>query len=234
MKKILETINRKWAEYLLEIIVIMIGILGAYALNNWNEERKNRHQETDYLKAINEEFKKNKEQFDYLVEIRSDICNTCDKIATMAPITVANWDSIYFYYNSSIYLTPRFAPSTSSIESLINNASFDIIRSDSLRSLLIEWDNIYNDWKEEENDAIQSAFNVRKWIEDNVKMHWTDNNLGTSTIINFEKLYVLQNLIQVRCGFANYILQGDQNFENETVRLKEAIDRIILLSQFEK
>jgi hypothetical protein len=52
MKAILSVIRRKWAEYILEILVIIIGILGAFALDNWNEERSQKAQGKDYKRSV--------------------------------------------------------------------------------------------------------------------------------------------------------------------------------------
>ena len=40
MKKILNHLTTDWYKYLLELIVITAGVLGAFALNNWNEGTK--------------------------------------------------------------------------------------------------------------------------------------------------------------------------------------------------
>lgn len=51
MKKIVRLIKKKWSEYVIEILVIIIGIFGAFLLNDWNEKRK---QENFFLIIIDQ------------------------------------------------------------------------------------------------------------------------------------------------------------------------------------
>jgi hypothetical protein len=52
MKRILKTIKKKWPEYLIESIVIVASILGAYALDNWNENRKGKIQRAELIESL--------------------------------------------------------------------------------------------------------------------------------------------------------------------------------------
>ncbi|MFT6995994.1 MAG: hypothetical protein ACJA1P_002741, partial [Maribacter sp.] len=45
-----------------EIILVVIGILIALSINNWNENRKIRNTEQQYLHTLKEEFSFNKDE----------------------------------------------------------------------------------------------------------------------------------------------------------------------------
>lgn len=68
MKKILETLKLKWAEYLLEMIVIVMGILGAFMLNNWNTHRNERTIEREYMQSMLSDLEKDKNSLHTKIE----------------------------------------------------------------------------------------------------------------------------------------------------------------------
>ena len=50
MKKIIEHLKENWIRHGFETLVVTVGILGAFTLNHWNEERKDRSMEKDFLR----------------------------------------------------------------------------------------------------------------------------------------------------------------------------------------
>ena len=82
MKRIITTLSLKWPEYLLEILVITVGILVAFALNNWNEGRKERWKEKEPLFQIAENIKRNNTELKRSIESDQQIIASFERILT--------------------------------------------------------------------------------------------------------------------------------------------------------
>lgn len=117
-----------------EIILVVVGILIALSVNNWNEETKERLLETKILKEIVSNLNID------LIEIRADI-------ALMDSVNLACHDIIRFmetdstpsesfYYNAAkIRVNPHFDPNKSGY-SLMVSKGVEIILNDSLRGAI--------------------------------------------------------------------------------------------------
>lgn len=68
MKRIFTTLKEKWPEYLLEILVITMGILGAFLLNSWNEARKTDNATKEALASVLDDLRQDSIQFKSHVE----------------------------------------------------------------------------------------------------------------------------------------------------------------------
>jgi hypothetical protein len=134
-----------------EILLVVIGILIALQINNWNDERKNRQKEASILNQIHKDFLSNKVQLDSIKANNLAVLKGCDALLSQMPFKKDSiqTDSIRKSF-SIIFSVKTFNPSNGAVEALINSSSFDLIQNDTLRNLLVSWKDVYQDYSEEE------------------------------------------------------------------------------------
>ena len=71
----------KYARYAIgEILLVVIGILIALQINNWNEDLKTRNKELTYLESIKTDLLLNVEELNNFIELRDSCVVSCNKI----------------------------------------------------------------------------------------------------------------------------------------------------------
>lgn len=141
MKNILETLKTKWAEYLLEIIVIIIGIIGAFMLNSWHEGRKERNFEHKVLTELHSSLQSNIDYLDLAIERSDEAWKSCELILSYFEDDLPYSNSLDHHFSRSLFW---FHPSINSnaYESL-KSYGLHLITNDSIRKNLTD---IY-EWK---------------------------------------------------------------------------------------
>ncbi|NQZ43011.1 MAG: hypothetical protein HRT65_01790 [Flavobacteriaceae bacterium] len=231
--------DNKLGKYVLyaigEIVLVVIGILIALQLNRMREEQQDRAKELSYLKEINLDFKYNKQQLDSILDFNAGSLKAglkLDSLMTIMKRDVAVKDhpnypmnDSMFSYQSRLFTNLSFNPKNGSVRALINSSSFDLIQNDSLRRMLISWNDVLGDYLEEEGFNMKFLFDeYYPWQRD---------------VYEFEKPYSAENMAVWlgpkeynfrwhRIGSLDYLLQV---VEDEGV--VQMIDGIIRLTEKE-
>ena len=152
----------KYLKYAIsEILLVVIGILIALSLNNWNEAKKIQDKERVVLKNLNKDFKNNQRQFNEIklrhisnFQNQKFILRNIKKLDD--PVAL---DSLQKYGNS-LYAGYTFNASNGIVESLINSGDINIISNDTLKYFLISWKDVLGDYQEEE------VYSRQLWVEE--------------------------------------------------------------------
>jgi Family of unknown function (DUF6090) len=225
----------KYLKYAIgEIVLVMIGILLALQVNNWNNNRIERKKEINYITNINKEFKLNKTQLDSVVFNHQTVYDNTIKILDLMPIDIntVNKDSLSSYISNTIrHFT--FNPQQSIVNSLTNTSSFEIISNPELRELLQRWDELVIDYQEEELLYKEYSFDnfiplLSKHISF-IGFNNNDNIFDDDNKMTFLNSLEFKNAIAIRQALIIDVLLKD-----ELKEIKKTIDRIIELTTSEK
>ena len=155
---IMENKTGKYFKYAIgEIILVMVGILLALQVNNWNEGRKESAQELVLLKQLQTEFKSNLNQLDEKVFIRRQIMNAASQLLyDIDHPELRVKDSI----DRNISLTIGYTTFDPVISDLSSSGSLRLIKNDSLKQLLSFWTSeiiqvteVENGWRKYRNEV---------------------------------------------------------------------------------
>ena len=144
--------DNKISKYILyaigEIVLVVIGILIALYVNEWNQNRLLKFEEQKSLKFLKAEFEGNLEKFDYKYNLQKLRKNAIHKIL-LEDLSMAQITDLDSLYKMSFY-SWTFVPSFSTYNSLVSTGKLNHFSNDSLKIRLSGFKDVVVDFQDEE------------------------------------------------------------------------------------
>ncbi len=139
-----------------EILLVVIGILIALQVNNWNEERRSEKEAGELLSSLHNEFQQNRaligqsqKNLNGVIESGMQLMNLIGK--SRAEMMNVNIDSLFFRL-----LPPTdFTISNASVNNITQSGKLNLIQDQELINKIYEWETIMNyvKMREEKTDT---------------------------------------------------------------------------------
>ncbi|MFI1770196.1 DUF6090 family protein [Thalassobellus citreus] len=155
--------TEKYFKYAIgEIILVVIGILIALQINNWNEAKKEEKQETQIYKELKSDLIQTKNEIQKTISQHNEILKSTQQLIIDISNKKAYSDSIYRFFGDSgeeFKITPK----TSAFENL-KNIGLNTLTNDSLRISITNLFQLDLNRLGDELSVKKSSFNIREQL----------------------------------------------------------------------
>ena len=164
--------ENKFGKYLTyaigEIVLVVIGILIALQINNWNEERKANIAENKALISLKKEFESNINRLKNICKVRNsayDIRLEYWNLITNDTIPIVTKLKAY----PKGYFGGTWAVQNTILNGLVNSGQIDNIKSDTLKELLTSWPDKVKFWNNDEEKWLEAKDDLNNYMKKRIR-----------------------------------------------------------------
>jgi hypothetical protein len=194
-----------------EIVLVVIGILIALQINNWNQNRIKYRNEQIYLLGLKEEFQISKLKLKELMAVNQENYKGAKKILeymkskNQSPDEATFSNLLYQTFSADI----AFNPNNSLLNEMINSGNLKNLTNTDLRKQLTNWISTLEDISTQEKDLGEQRIKVLDMFRTN------ENSL--STIFQYAGVYDNLGLTKTQHKMSNLALLKSVQFENNVL-----------------
>ena len=134
----------KYARYAIgEIVLVVIGILIALQINNWNEVKKARAVEINYLENLKADLVLEDKNIEGFSQYHFEKAKSCSYLLnTTIPKTLEDVVNYTDQYENVFYWSD-FVPNNNTFKELLSSGNLSLIKNEAIKNALLEIDNFY-------------------------------------------------------------------------------------------
>lgn len=219
--------KNKFSKYILyaigEIVLVVIGILIALQINNWNEGRKNSIKEKQYLESFKNDLLANIKELERVIE-KSEFTSMCaDSVLRTRKNEMQHLphEKLIYQIMSGTGFTV-YTSQEGTVQDIIGSGTLDIIHNDSLRIAIGSWEGNLKILREWEKIEKKSSDNYLSFLMAQIDLYYDDPLLA---LTEERKDFLFNNRI-----FLNHLtdrkylpLTLNEEYKKELQRLRKLV-----------
>ena len=213
--------NIHWLNHLIELFVVIVGVTIAFSLNNWNDERKARKLEQQYIQSLVHDLETDIEGLTTDIDAINHYLHLQTRLTQTVLANDLKHDSL-FQFVISLLIFLEFTPQDNTYESMKASGNLEIIADFELKKQITT---LYH----QHYRAMSLIDELQKDLTFQKLAPYINQNLSLTDFTSMENLdFVKDKLFINLCNNSLYHLQQKLKFYNQAlnaaIKLREKLE----------